>query len=288
MANGFPYYGGKLSHLSNLLPLLPTDARIYCEPFAGSGSVLLNREPATVEVFNDADEEVYNFFTVLRDHREELIERLEQTPHHRREFEECVRARADPPDDPVERARCWFVRLGQGYGRQPAAATEGRWSRSGGADRAGLPERVRKWQVSIERLDEVANRLRDVEFECTDALNVIEGYDAPDALMYCDPPYVAEEREAGSRSVYAHEMTRDDHRAFCKALTDIEGRAAVSGYDSDIYRETLDGDGWYRTEYSRYVNISRGERKDKMEVVWTNYPIPESGHVQQATLEGAW
>ena len=39
----FGWYGGKFSHLDWLLPLLPA-CHHYCEPFAGSGAVLLNRE----------------------------------------------------------------------------------------------------------------------------------------------------------------------------------------------------------------------------------------------------
>ena len=55
----FGWYGGKYSHLDWLLPLLPT-CHHYCEPFAGSGAVLLNRSPAPVETYNDLDGEVAN------------------------------------------------------------------------------------------------------------------------------------------------------------------------------------------------------------------------------------
>ena len=58
----FGWYGGKFSHLDWLRPLLP-DCHHYCEPFAGSGAVLLNREPAPVETFNDLDGEVVNWVT---------------------------------------------------------------------------------------------------------------------------------------------------------------------------------------------------------------------------------
>jgi hypothetical protein len=44
----FGWYGGKFSHLDWLLPLLP-DCHHYCEPFAGSGAVLLNREPSPMD-----------------------------------------------------------------------------------------------------------------------------------------------------------------------------------------------------------------------------------------------
>ena len=61
----FGWYGGKFSHLDWLLPLLP-ECHHYCEPFAGSGAVLLNRKPSKVETYNDLDGEVVNFFKVLR------------------------------------------------------------------------------------------------------------------------------------------------------------------------------------------------------------------------------
>ena len=48
----FGWYGGKFSHLDWLLPLLP-ECHHYCEPFAGSGAVLLNRVPSPVETYND-------------------------------------------------------------------------------------------------------------------------------------------------------------------------------------------------------------------------------------------
>ena len=57
----FGWYGGKFSHLKWLLPLLPS-CQHYCEPFGGSAAVLLNRDPAPVETYNDIDGEVVNFF----------------------------------------------------------------------------------------------------------------------------------------------------------------------------------------------------------------------------------
>jgi DNA adenine methylase len=69
----FGWYGGKYSHLDALLPLLPS-AHHYCEPFGGSAAVLLNREPAPVETYNDLDGEVANFFRMLRDKKDALIE----------------------------------------------------------------------------------------------------------------------------------------------------------------------------------------------------------------------
>src|SRR5207253_1233820 len=82
----FGWYGGKFSHLGWLLPLLPK-TRHYCEPFAGSAAVLLNRSPSPVETYNDIDGEVTNFFRTLRDQLEELVSQIGLTPLSREKFE---------------------------------------------------------------------------------------------------------------------------------------------------------------------------------------------------------
>ena len=81
----FGWYGGKFSHLDWLLPLLP-DCTHYCEPFAGSGAVLFNRDSSPVETYNDLDGEVVNFFRVLRQEKERLMEAISLTPFSREEF----------------------------------------------------------------------------------------------------------------------------------------------------------------------------------------------------------
>jgi DNA adenine methylase len=50
----------------------------YVEPYGGAASVLLRKEPSEIEVYNDIDREVVNFFRVLRERPDEfsLIEQL--------------------------------------------------------------------------------------------------------------------------------------------------------------------------------------------------------------------
>src|SRR6476660_959956 len=81
----FGWYGGKFSHLDWLLPLLP-ECHHYCEPFAGSAAVLLNRTPSPVETYNDLYGEVCNFFRVLREQGDELTRAISLTPFSREEF----------------------------------------------------------------------------------------------------------------------------------------------------------------------------------------------------------
>src|SRR5215211_4704182 len=106
----FGWYGGKYSHLDWLLPLLPQSEH-YCEPFGGSAAVLINRAPSPVETYNDLDGEVVNFFRVLREQKDELIQAIGLTPFSREELKIAINSGDNISD--LERARRFFIKARQ-------------------------------------------------------------------------------------------------------------------------------------------------------------------------------
>src|SRR5690606_11388832 len=72
----FKWAGGKLRIRKEIISLLPAHD-CYVEVFGGAGWVLFGKEPSKVEIFNDLDGEVVNFFEVVRDMPEELIRSFE-------------------------------------------------------------------------------------------------------------------------------------------------------------------------------------------------------------------
>src|SRR5215469_9305490 len=132
----FGWYGGKYSHLDWLLPLLPA-ARHYCEPFGGSAAVLINREPSPVETYNDLDGEVVNFFRVLREQRDELVEAIGLTPFSKREFELAIGGPREGISR-VERARRFYIRARQVRTGLAQTASVGRWAHCTLTSRAGM------------------------------------------------------------------------------------------------------------------------------------------------------
>jgi DNA adenine methylase len=264
MTATFPYYGGKTSHLRKILPLLGPCAH-YCEPFAGSAAVLVAREPSMIETLNDADGDVVNFWRVLRDDGDRLRQRIEFTPFSRAEFEASVAAIHAPPADPLERARLFYVRLGQGR-MAKMATTRGQWCWS--REKRGLA--VASWVSRVERLEALAARLHRVQVENTDAVSCIRHHDSPETLFYVDPPYVGSVRCGSSLKAYRHEMTDDAHKALLAALLGIRGFACVSGYASPLYDSALAG--WNRTEWKAVARQGVGRATStRTEVVWRNY-----------------
>ncbi len=259
----FGWYGGKFSHLSWLLPLLP-DCHHYCEPFAGSAAVLLNREPSPVETYNDIDGEVANFFRVLRDKPEDLVRAIGLTPFSREELAIAVSHNGDGASD-VERARRFYVRARQARTGLAQTASLGRWANCKDTSRAGMAGAVSRWLGSVDQLPEIALRLLRVQFENRPAEEVITLYDAPKTLFYCDPPYVHSTR--GDSKAYAFEMNDSEHQSLARGLARCKGMAAVSGYRCELMDTFYKG--WKR--YDAPAKHCHSIKKIRQEALWMNY-----------------
>jgi len=259
----FGWYGGKFTHLEWLLPLLP-DTHHYCEPFAGSASVLLNREPAPVETYNDIDGEVVNFFRVLRKKRDHLIEAIGLTPFSREEFYQSLKPNGTRISD-LERARRFFVRARQARTGLAQTATLGRWANCKNTSRAGMSGVVSRWLGSVEGLPEIAERLLRVQIENRPAVDVIKLYDSSETLFYCDPPYLHSTR--GDRNAYGFEMAEAEHHELAEVLNRIKGKVAISGYRNklmdDLYR------GWRR--FDAPPKNCHSIKQVRQECLWMNY-----------------
>jgi DNA adenine methylase len=259
----FGWYGGKFSHLDWLLPLLP-ECHHYCEPFAGSGAVLLNRDPSPVETYNDIDGELVNFFRVLREQKEGLIEVIGLTPFSRAELYIAVNTNGEPLSE-LERARRFFVRARQARTGLAQTASLGRWANCMNTSRAGMAGAVSRWLGSVRMLPEIALRLLRVQIENRAATKVIELYDSPDTLFYCDPPYVHSTR--GDSKAYRFEMDDKAHMELAAVLKRIKGKAAVSGYRCDLMDALYKG--WRRADAP--AKTCHSVKKTRHEALWMNY-----------------
>lgn len=201
---------------------------LCCEPFCGGAAIFFRKQPSYIEVLNDLSGDVVNFFTVLRNRSEELIQAVELTPYAREEYELAY----EPCDDPLERARRFYVCSRQSFGsfagRKTGWRTLKTWNR-----RTSI---TREW-ARLDGLLLAAARLKEAQIENDDALAVIQRYDAPGSLFYVDPPYVFHSRSDGGRARYQHEMSDEQHRQLADVLNRVQGMVILSGYKSALYEE---------------------------------------------------
>lgn len=274
----FGWYGGKYSHLDWLLPLLPETTH-YCEPFGGSAAVLINREPSPVETYNDIHSDVVNFFRVLREQKDALVEAIGLTPFSREEFERAISDEKGIND--LERARRFYILARQVRTGLAQKASSGRWAHCLLTSRAGMAGAVSRWLGAVEDLPLIAQRLLRVQIENAPAIEVIRRYDSAETLFYCDPPYPHGSR--GDANAYANEMNDKQHRELAEVLRSVKGKVALSGYHCPLMDE-LYGD-WQRVESE--AKIIHSVKTTRIEVLWINYELKEKAECQPSTRRRA-
>lgn len=247
------YFGGKFRIAEWIIEQFPTHTT-YVEPFAGGASVLFRKQPSKIEVLNDLNGEVVNFFDVLRTRPDELIRVIELTPYSREEH----RRAHEVTGDELERARRFYVRSRQSYGSGEGEYNTG-W-RFQANDKRGTTN-VEEWNKT-DALWQAATRLKAVQIECDNALNTIKRFDGPNTLFYVDPPYLPETRSTSNE--YRHEMTEAQHIELADVLNAVQGMVILSGYKSELYSRMY-GD-WHCISKETRAN----DNAPTVEYLWIN------------------
>ena len=230
--------------VKNLLQWIPPH-KTYVEAFGGGATLLFAKEPSPVEVYNDIDSNLVNFFQVLRDDAafEEFYKLCVCTPYSREIFGEC-RQDIEKESDNVKRAWKFFVSAKMAFsGRHKSPS----WSKCTTQSRRGMSIKTSAWISSIEGLQDVHNRLFRVLIEHQDFKKVILDADTTDTLYYLDPPYVQSARKGKDR--YPHELSDGEHQELVDILLSLKGKVILSGYPNNIYK-ALENAGWDRKDYS--------------------------------------
>lgn len=235
------YMGAKWQLAKWIISQFPPHT-IYCEPFCGSAAIFFRKPRSPIECLNDLNGDLVHFFRTLRSDPDGLIAQIELTPFALEEYELSW----ERTDDPLERARRFYVRSWQSFSGD--TATRSGWRRITSNSRGTTT--TQDWR-RLDGLRKAVDLLRHAQIDSIPALDCISKYDTPDTLFYLDPPYVHETRKS-VRHQYVHEMTDDDHRALVATLHQVKGMVLLSGYDSDLYRELYPD--WTRLSKSNTTN----------------------------------
>lgn len=253
------YFGGKWRLAPWVIGFFPKH-RVYVEPFGGGASVLLRKPRSYAEVYNDMDAEIVNFFRVLRDHGAELREQLRLTPFARDEYDVAF----TETEDAIEHARRTVVRSFMGFGSNSL----NRGIHSGfraNSNRSGTTP-AHDWRNYPEAMHALAERMRGVVIENTDAIACMRAHDSPETLHYVDPPYVhatLSTKACGAHG-YVHTMTDARHEELANALRGLSGHVILSGYNCQLYADLFSA--WKRIDRQALAD-GAGKR---IESLWLN------------------
>lgn len=265
------YFGSKSRIAPSIVKHFPTH-HTFVDVFGGSASILLAKAPSPVEVYNDIDGDLVNFFRVLQDPEtySKLCWALSYTFHSRAEFELAKQKTTDP----VEAARRFIVRQRQSFGGKGYE-----WSYSVHKSINGMASVARRWQQGIEALPAARNRFHGVQIEHADWQEVMLRFDTPETLFYCDPPYHPEARVSGR---YRHEFTIEDHEQFIAFLPAIRGMVVLSGYQTETYK-ALERAGWKRKDFTMQTHSS-DFRSRRVESLWLSPSCARGGEARKLFL----
>lgn len=286
----FAYFGGKWRLLPVLKKYLPPSNTIDCygEPCFGSGTLFFNVPKfAEVEVINDYNSYIYNFFKVLRDDYESLVRLLRYTPYSKQTFLEARNLLSDGGTVPKNSHKhiikseslhyAWALYLiysmsiyrnGRNFSRDSINHSK-----------------AREWKQNIKRLQNCADRLSNATIENEDALETLKRYDSPRTFFYIDPPYKNVLNPRSMKLAYhgndgrtKKKTTLQFHESLMEWALQARSQVVISNYHNELYDQALIH--WNREEVDVSTVTTRAARGTSLvqkahEVIWSNFERPQ-------------
>ncbi len=270
------WIGGKSRLRKQIIALLPAHT-CYVEPFAGAAWVLFGKSPSDVEILNDKEQELINFFRVVREKPEELIASFDLELVSRAEFDRLADLDLSALTN-VQRAHRFYYIIMAGWGgelhypRFQTSITDG----GHGNRLIGALKNLR------QRLQPTHDRLRTVIIENLDWQECVDRYDRQGTVMYIDPPY------PGNKCNYLHNMREwDAHnllferlkKAKCKWILSSYDKPEISGQFEQAFITSVQSSSGMNTEkngntrvMNKEILITNFEPHSKMPVASNNLP----------------
>lgn len=241
--------GNKTRLLPKLLPLFPEKITTFIDMFMGSGAVTFAMvDRAKYIIANDKDEEVFNLFMVLREHKDELIEAIKIMPIHEALFNHW---KQQQEHDCVWRATRFLMLSNFGLYGKPETLRIG--------------ERNDKDSI-LNNIIGGFDSIRHVQFLCADFRNIFSKIEwkerTPEhAFIYSDPPYI------GTDNNYQESFTEQDTQDLFEILVKSGIRFAISEFDNQFVLELAEKHGLHVTELGERRNL----KNRRTEILITNY-----------------
>ena len=259
----FGFFGAKISIAKKIIEHFPPH-NCWVELFCGSAAVTMAKKPAPIEIINDADNRVINFFEQLRKRPKDLCKAVALTPYAKTEYENYFKD--EHKIGPFEKARRFLVANMMAINATPASRSGFSYSQS--YSRGGREARVNRWYNLPERIERVVERLRSVRIENRDGIELLSMFRfRPATLVYLDPPYFM-------KRWHTYEIDAKDeqfHIDLLKLCRKSKCMLLISGYDNDLYNELLTvNKGWKKLQIKTHTKNHKGVQFSRTEIIWMN------------------
>ena len=255
MTGPLPYIGGKNRLAKKIIALLP-EHTTYVEAFAGGAQVFFHKTPSRVEVLNDLDFDIVNFFRVCQWHYDELVRHLQYCLISRKWYELFATTNPASLTD-IQRASRFFYLQKNSFG---GLIVKQNYHFAVVHPPNYNPKRI------PEILHKAHERLQGVQIESLPYEKVLEKYDRPTTVFYLDPPY-------WERKLYRHNFTRQDFEGLESRLTELRGKFILSLDDHPEVRRIFGNWNFLPIDIAYTAQQKVGKRF--AELLITNFELPQ-------------
>ncbi|KAB3535623.1 DNA adenine methylase [Alkaliphilus pronyensis] len=250
-----PRMGGKSRLRKRIVSMLPEHI-CYTEPFFGVGWVYFGKEPSKVEVINDIDGELVNLFKMIKFHSEE-IQRLIQYEICSRDLFDFYKEIDTNRLTEIQRAIRFIYLVSQSFASK------------GVSFGYGTTKNPSPHIFNSSSLNCLKERLRNTYIENKSFEDIINRYDRPHTVHFCDPPYFETDGYSTTFGEHEHLLLRD-------TLASVKGKFILTINDHPTVREWYKG--YYLTETQVHYSVAKAKNARGLykELIITNYVPPSA------------
>ena len=208
--------------------MIPTH-KIYVEPFFGGGAVFFAKGKSFLEVINDKNSLLINFYHQCVDNFDALKHKIDHTLCSEAEFNKA-RTIYNNPAHRSKLDKAWAVWVMTNMAIM--ATPRGGWKRDNGTGGSHTGISLANKRKEFSR--QIHDRLAFVQISQSDAINVIKARDTKDTFFYLDPPYI------GTAQKHYKGYTSEDFRQLLEILQTVKGKFLLSCFHDQMLQEYCD------------------------------------------------
>lgn len=248
------YWGGKQQLADKIIAII-SEHHCYTEVFFGGGAVFFKKPISKVEIINDINDNMVNFYKTIKRNFNSLHEELDTTLYSEFQYQEAKQLWKEGGDK-VLRAWAVFVLSHQSFSGNLGNS----WAFS---DTANLAKKLDNTKKMFD--ERYVKRLEHVQIFCRDAINVLENTDSIDTFHFIDPPYF------NSNMGHYDGYTKENFKELLNWLSIAKGKFILTTYPSEILSEYTKANNWHTINNVMHLSASTKAGANKTEVFTMNY-----------------
>jgi DNA adenine methylase len=274
--------------LADFLDSIYPPHKIFVDLFGGSGVVILRKSVSDVEIYNDLDPSMVNYFRCVVDVNclssmfkilDEIVLGDDYLLYARSLINRFVDKRREIMERGLEKGLVHFDKKDLSPDPEVAVA---RFLLNLFTEGFSYPKKIDDKKIyNIDRETvkklwmETGERMRDVVFLNRDWRQILETYDSKNTFFYADPPFPDTPEEA-----YIKNFEKEDVIELITRLENIKGKYIIKmRYETDLERYII------RRQLSHMIIETKGRTKTyvKLFLIY-NYPLPRD--IKEGTMAG--